>query len=86
MPSSVEMLEVRAGLLLGSMGDALAVFTRAPSVVARHHVTHVLTLCNDPPEWIAREESATDGEPRETEEEEEEEKDSPVEGWRSPGV
>ncbi|CAI8044765.1 Dual specificity protein phosphatase 12, partial [Geodia barretti] len=42
------MLEVRPGLLLGSMGDALAVFTRVPSLVARYHVTHVLSLCNHP--------------------------------------
>lgn len=47
-----EMLEVRPGLLLGGMGDALAVFTRVPSVVARHQVTHVLSLCNERPEWM----------------------------------
>lgn len=46
------MLEVRPRLLLGSMGDALAVFTRVPSVVASHQVTHVLSLCNERPEWM----------------------------------
>lgn len=46
------MLEVRPRLLLGSMGDALAVFTRVPSVVASYQVTHVLSLCNERPEWM----------------------------------
>lgn len=48
------MLEVVPGLLLGSMEDALAVFTRAPSVVKRWQVTHVLSLCNERPEWTAK--------------------------------
>ena len=50
--STPNMLEVRPGLLLGSMGDSQAVFSRVPSVVARYHVTHVLSLCNERPEWI----------------------------------
>ena len=45
------MLEVRPGLLLGSMGDALAVFSHAPSIKKQYSVTHVLTLANDPPDW-----------------------------------
>lgn len=48
----IEMLEVRPRLLLGSMGDAMAVFTRVASVVASHKVTHVLSLCNERPEWM----------------------------------
>ena len=55
------MLEVRPGLLLGSMGDALAVFTRVPSVVAQYHVTHVLSLCNEPPEWMEEVPSEEEG-------------------------
>ena len=87
------MLEVRQGLLLGSMGDALAVFTRVPSVWAQHEVTHVLSLCNEKPEWIDQlapetegreegEEEAEGGEIKEQEEEEEEEegRDGPVVG------
>lgn len=45
------MTEIRPGLLLGSMGDALAFAARTPSVVKNHTVTHVLTLTNTPPEW-----------------------------------
>ena len=89
------MLEVRPGLLLGSMGDALAVFTRVPSVVARYHVTHVLSLCNEPPEWMNDEEdeatmvgeTSSGGEAgKELEAEEDEEKsggDGTVEGLSS---
>ena len=47
-----DMLEVCPRLLLGSMGDALAVFTRVRSVVAQYRVTHVLSLCNERPEWM----------------------------------
>ena len=43
---------MRPGLVLGSMGDALAVFTRVPSVWARHQVTHVISLCNQKPVWM----------------------------------
>lgn len=49
-----KMLEVCSGLLLGSMGDALAVFTRVPSVVVQYQVTHVLSLCNERPEWMEK--------------------------------
>lgn len=80
---SKEMLEVRPGLLLGSMGDALAVFTRVPSLVARYHVTHVLSLCNDPPEWATDRQPATGesgGEWKDVEDEEAEE-NKPAEGW-----
>ena len=52
------------------MGDAQAVFTRVPSLVARHHVTHVLSLRNDPPEWMSQDNS--DGELKDVDEEEEE--------------
>jgi len=46
--AELRMLEVRPGLLLGSMGDALAVFSHAPSIKKQYSVTHVLTLANDP--------------------------------------
>lgn len=45
------MTEIRPGLLLGSMGDALAVAARTPSVAKHHKVTHVLTIANSPPDW-----------------------------------
>ena len=45
------MTEIRPGLLLGSMGDALAVAARTPSVVKNHKVTHVLTIANSHPDW-----------------------------------
>eukprot|EP00731_Ephydatia_muelleri_P023815 Em0016g86a len=45
------MTEIRPGLLLGSMGDALAAAARTPSVVKNHKVTHVLTVANSPPDW-----------------------------------
>lgn len=75
------MLEVRPGLLLGSMGDALAVFTRVPSVVKQYHVTHVLSICNQPPEWMdpttAPEQSTTsDGTETDSEKEDDEEEES----------
>ena len=44
------MLQVRPGLLLGSMGDALAVLSHAPSIKKQYTVTHVLTLANEPPD------------------------------------
>ena len=50
------------------MGDALAVFTRVPSVWAQHEVTHVLSLCNEKPEWM--DELAPETEGREEGEEE----------------
>ena len=68
-------------------------FTRVPSVWAQHEVTHVLSLCNEKPEWIDQlapetegrevgEEEAEGGEIKEQEEEEEEEegRDGPVVG------
>ena len=83
------MLEVRAGLLLGSMGDALAVFTRVPSLVARYHVTHVLSLCNHPPEWIDNqlappdqyESGGSDSELKDVDEEEKISKEKSTKGW-----
>ena len=45
------MLEVVPGLLLGSMGDALAVMSRVPSVTKQYTVTHILTIANDPLDW-----------------------------------
>ena len=45
------MLEVRSGLLLGSMGDALAAITRVPSITKVHTITHVLTIANQPLDW-----------------------------------
>ena len=45
------MLEVVPGLLLGSMGDALAVISRVPSVTKQYTVTHILTIANDPLDW-----------------------------------
>ena len=86
------MLEVRPRLLLGSMGDALAVFTRVPSVVASHQVTHVLSLCNERPEWMNKldselelETTRTSGSSEEMddiEEEETEDKSTPSKGIR----
>ena len=38
------MLEVRNGVLLGSMGDALAAITRVASVTKAHSITHILTI------------------------------------------
>ena len=56
------MIEVRSGVLLGSMGDALAVVSRARSIRKQYKVTHVLTLCNERPEWNKEEEEgAGDG-------------------------
>ena len=79
------MLEVRPGLLLGSMGDALAVFTRVPSLVARYQVTHVISLCNEQPEWmekLAPEEREGSGSERGEDdiEEEEEGESAPAKG------
>lgn len=78
-----DMLEVCPGLLLGSMGDALAVFTRVRSVVAKYHVTHVLSLCNERPEWmdVLTPDECT-GSEREAEEMEEDEEISPTKGGR----
>ena len=72
------MLEVCPGLLLGSMGDAEAVFARVPSVVARHHVTHVLSLCNERPEWMEEPETETEREMGEKKMAEESEKEEEV--------
>ena len=49
------MEEVRSGLLLGSMGDAMAVVSRVPSITKRYTVTHILTLTNHPPDWLTSE-------------------------------
>ena len=45
------MLEIRSGVLLGSMGDALAAITRVTSVTKVHSITHILTIANQPPDW-----------------------------------
>ena len=45
------MLEIRSGVLLGSMGDALAAITRVASVTKVHSITHILTIANQPPDW-----------------------------------
>ena len=45
------MLEVRNGVLLGSMGDALAAITRVASVTKVHSITHILTIANQPLDW-----------------------------------
>ncbi len=37
-------------MLLGSMGDALAVLSGVPSVTKVHTVTHLLSVCNEPPD------------------------------------
>ena len=44
------MLEVRPGLLVGSMGDAEAVLSRVRSVTKRYTVTHILSVTNYPPD------------------------------------
>ena len=44
------MLEVRPGLLVGSMGDAEAVISRVRSVTKRYTVTHILSVTNYPPD------------------------------------
>ncbi len=44
------MLEVRPRLLLGSMGDALAVLSGVPSVTKVYTVTHLLSVCNEQPD------------------------------------
>lgn len=45
------MLEVRRGVLLGSMGDALATITRVASVTKVYSISHILTIANQPLEW-----------------------------------
>ena len=45
------MFEIRSGVLLGSMGDALAAITRVASVTKVHSITHILTIANQPPDW-----------------------------------
>ena len=47
----VVILEVRNGVLLGSMGDALAAITRVASVTKVHSITHILTIANQPLDW-----------------------------------
>ena len=77
----VTMLEVRNGLLLGSMGDALAAITRVASVTKTYTITHLLTITNQPLDWYLVEgqkkdeefNTTTDGEGRRESESEEEE-------------
>ena len=45
------MLEVRSGVLLGSMGDALATITRVASITKAYSITHILTIANQPLDW-----------------------------------
>ena len=75
------MLEVCPGLLLGSMGDALAVFARTPSVAKRYRVTHVLSLCNERPEWMVGSVPEEESEGSGSEEEAEEKNDSRGKGY-----
>lgn len=49
------MEHVRPGLLVGSMGDAMAVVSRVPSITKQYTVTHILSLTNQPPDWLAPE-------------------------------
>ena len=49
------MEQVRPGLLVGSMGDAMAVVSCVPSITKQYTVTHILTLTNQPPDWLAPE-------------------------------
>ena len=44
-------LEIRSGVLLGSMGDALAAITRVASITKVYSITHILTIANQPPDW-----------------------------------
>ncbi len=46
------MIEVCAGLLLGSEGDARAVVDRQRSIIKRYTVTHILSITNEPPDWL----------------------------------
>ena len=45
------MLEVRRGVLLGSLGDALATITRVASITKIYTITHVLSITNQPLDW-----------------------------------
>ena len=45
------MLEVRRGVLLGSLGDALAAITRVASITKIYTITHVLSITNQPLDW-----------------------------------
>ena len=45
------MLEVRRGVLLGSLGDALAAITRVASITKVYTITHVLSIANQPLDW-----------------------------------
>ena len=45
------MLEVRNGVLLGSMGDALATITRVASITKVYSITHILSIANHPLDW-----------------------------------
>ena len=47
----LNMLEVRSGVLLGSMGDALAAITRVASITKVYSITHILTIANQPLDW-----------------------------------
>ena len=45
------MLEIRSGILLGSMGDTLAAITRVASITKVYSITHILTIANQPLDW-----------------------------------
>ena len=47
----LNMLEVRSGVLLGSMGDALAAISRVASITKVYSITHILTIANQPLDW-----------------------------------
>ena len=51
------MVEVSEGLLLGGEGDAEAVVSRQKSFVKRHTVTHILSITNEPPDWLSPDQS-----------------------------
>ena len=45
------MLEVRRGVFLGSLGDALAAVTRVASITKVYTITNVLSITNQPLDW-----------------------------------
>ena len=53
------MVEVSPGLLIGSESDAQAVISRQRSITRRHTVTHILSVINEPPDWLNPDQSAT---------------------------
>ena len=58
------MLEIRNGVILGSMGDALAAITRVASVTKVYSITHILTIANQPLDWSLVAHSDREQQPR----------------------